>query len=63
LHGKIRTGKHLSDNFSIQNGLKSRCFIATAFQFYFGICHWVGPGKPGVTEIKWDTSAVGLSGG
>jgi hypothetical protein len=39
---------------------KRRCFIATAVQLCFGICHLEGPGKPVGTEIKWDTSAACL---
>jgi hypothetical protein len=40
-YGKVYIGKHLSDNFSIQNGLKQGdiYFIATAFQLCFRICH------------------------
>jgi hypothetical protein len=37
-----------------------RCFIATAFQLCFRICHQESPRKPGGTEIRWDTSAAGL---
>jgi hypothetical protein len=38
-HRKVHTGKHLSDPFPIQNGLKKwRCFISTAFQLCFRIC-------------------------
>jgi hypothetical protein len=60
-HSQVCLGKHLSDKFPIQNGIKKRrCFIATAFQLCFRVCHLEGPGKPGGTEIKWDTSAVGL---
>jgi hypothetical protein len=29
-------------------------------QLCFGLCHYEGPGNPDETEIKWDTSAVGL---
>jgi hypothetical protein len=39
-----------------------RCFITTAFQFCFAICHQEGPREPGGTEIEWDTSAFGLCG-
>jgi hypothetical protein len=27
-----------------------RCFITTAFQLWFRICHYSGPGKPGGTH-------------
>jgi hypothetical protein len=37
-----------------------RCFITTAFQLCFRICHQEGPRKSGGTEIKWDTSAARL---
>jgi hypothetical protein len=60
-YSKVCIGKHLSDNFHIQNGVKLRIFfIATAFQLYFRIPLWVSPGIPGGTEIKGDTSAAGL---
>jgi hypothetical protein len=37
---KVRIGRYLFDTFPIQNGLKKRrCFIATAFQLCFRICH------------------------
>jgi len=35
-----------------------RCFIATAFQLSFRVCHKEGSGKPGWLEIKWYTSAL-----
>jgi hypothetical protein len=39
-YSKVRKGKHLSDSFLTQNGLKkSRCSITTAFQLCFRICH------------------------
>jgi hypothetical protein len=38
-YSKVRTGKLLSDKFPIQNGLKQRCSITIAFQFYFRMCH------------------------
>jgi hypothetical protein len=55
-HRKVRVGKHLSDNFPIQNGLKQ----GDAFQLCLRVCHQEGPRKPGGIEIKWDTSAAGL---
>jgi hypothetical protein len=33
--------------------------IAIAFQLSFKLFHYEGPGKPGGTEIEWDTSASG----
>jgi hypothetical protein len=60
-YSKVSSSKDLSDVFPIQNSLKTRsCFIAIAFQLCFRICHLEGPGKPGGTEIKWNTSAAGL---
>jgi hypothetical protein len=39
-YSKVCIGKHLSDSFPIQNGLKQRrCSITTAFQRCFRICH------------------------
>jgi hypothetical protein len=39
-HSKVLIGKHLSNMFPIQNGLKQRrCFIAIAFQLLFRIYH------------------------
>jgi hypothetical protein len=49
---KVRVGKHLSDNFRNQNGLKQGDDLSPLLL--------EGPGIPGVTEIKWDTSAAGL---
>jgi hypothetical protein len=61
-YSKVRIGKHLSDSFPIQNGLKQGdALFATPFQLCFRICHLDGVGKPGRTEIKWDTSASALA--
>jgi hypothetical protein len=54
-YNKVRIGKHLSDYFPIQNGLKKENALPPLL-FNFAL----GPGKPGGAEIKWDTSAVGL---
>jgi hypothetical protein len=59
-HSKVRTGKHLSDTFTIQNGLKKGDALMPVFQLCLRICHYEGPVKPGETEIKWHTSAAGL---
>jgi hypothetical protein len=32
---------------------ETRCFIATALQLCFRICHYEGPRKPGGSENKW----------
>jgi hypothetical protein len=37
-YSKVCIGKHLSDDFPIQNGLKQGSFIAIAFQLCFRIC-------------------------
>jgi hypothetical protein len=55
-----RVGKSLSDKFTIENGLKQRDFITTAFQLCFRICHQEGSREPGGTDTEWDTSAFGL---
>jgi hypothetical protein len=44
-HSKVHIGRHLSDSFPIQNGLKqgdalSQLFFNSALE-----CHYVGPGK------------------
>jgi hypothetical protein len=60
-YSKVRVGKHLSDSFPIQNGLKQGDALSPLlFNFAFRISHSEGPGKPGGTEIEWDTSASGL---
>jgi hypothetical protein len=52
-YGKVHIGKHLSDNFPIQYGLKQGdALLPLLFNF--------ASGKPCGTEIKWDTSTVGL---
>jgi hypothetical protein len=57
-YSKVRIGTYLSDNFPIQNGLKQGDALSPrAFQLCFRIMLL---GKPGGTEIKWDTSAAGL---
>jgi hypothetical protein len=48
IYNEVHRGKHLSDDFPIQNVLKQG--IATSFQLYFSTCHCEGPGKPGGTE-------------
>jgi hypothetical protein len=55
-HSKVH--KHLSDSFPIQNDQKQRDAVITmAFQLFFAIYQYEGPGKPSGTKIKWDTSA------
>jgi hypothetical protein len=45
--------------FSYPKWSETRCSITTAIQRCFRICHQEGAGKPGGTEIEWDTSAFG----
>jgi hypothetical protein len=52
MYSKVRVGKHLSDNFHVQNDLKQGDTLSPLL-FNFA------PGKPGWTEIKWDTSVGG----
>jgi hypothetical protein len=44
-YSKVRVGKYLSDEFSIQNGLKQGDALSLAFQLYFRIRHQIGPEK------------------
>jgi hypothetical protein len=60
-YNKVHIGKHFSDTFPIQNGLKqgdtlSPLLFTFALEYAIRKC----PGKPGETEIKCDTSAAGL---
>jgi hypothetical protein len=57
-YSKVHIGKHLSDNFPIQKGLKHDDALLSLL--CFRICHQQGPEKPGGTEIKLDISAAGL---
>jgi hypothetical protein len=53
----IATGKNLSDNFPLQNGLNKRDIVITiALELCFGIYHLCGPREPGRSEIEWNTS-------
>jgi hypothetical protein len=59
-YNKDRIGKHLSDSFPFQNGLKQGDALSPLL-FNFALEYAVrSPGKPGGTETKWDTSASGL---
>jgi hypothetical protein len=49
---KDRIGKHLFDNFTIQNHLKQGDYLSAAFKLCFRIFHLGGPGKPGGTESE-----------
>jgi hypothetical protein len=57
---KVHIGKHLSDNFPIQNDLKHGDTLLLLL-FNFALEYAIRKvGKPGGTEIKWDISAAGL---
>jgi hypothetical protein len=59
-YNKIRIGKHSSDSFPIQNGLKQGDALPPLL-FNFALEYATRKAqKPGGTEIKWDTSASGL---
>jgi hypothetical protein len=52
---------HLSDSFPIQNGLEQGDALSPLlFNFALEYAIRKDPGKPGGTEIEWDTSASGL---
>jgi hypothetical protein len=58
-YGKVHVGKLLSDDFPIQNGLKTRtCSITIAFQSFFTIHHQESPRKLSQFGTEWDTSAL-----
>jgi hypothetical protein len=60
MHSKVQTGKHLSDNFPIQNVIKQGDALSPLlFNFVYNMP--LGRSrKPGGTEINWATSAAGL---
>jgi hypothetical protein len=59
MYSKVRIDKYFIVSYPEWSKTR-RCFIVTAFQLFFRIYNLEGPGKPGGTEIRWDTSAVGL---
>jgi hypothetical protein len=61
IYSKIHIGKQLSDSCPIQKGLNQGVQSPLLFQLHSRICCQEGPGKPGGTEIEWDTSASGLN--
>jgi hypothetical protein len=63
-YNKFHIGKYFSDMFPIQNGIKrGDALMLLLSDFALKILHSEGPGKPGRTEIKWDTSVVCLCQG
>jgi hypothetical protein len=59
-HSKVHIGKHLSDNFLIQNGLKQDALSPLLFNFALEYAIRKVHGKSDGTETEWDTSASGL---
>jgi hypothetical protein len=52
-YSKVHIGKHMSDDFPIQNGLnQGDALLPLLFNFALEMCHQEGPGKPSGTEIK-----------
>jgi hypothetical protein len=60
-YSDVCIGKHLSDSFPIQNGLKQGDALSSLL-FNFALEYAIRKvrGKPGGTEIERDTSASGL---
>jgi hypothetical protein len=58
-YSKVRIGKHLSDSFPIQNGIKQEDALSPLL-FNFSLEYAISRGKSGGTEIEWDISASGL---
>jgi hypothetical protein len=56
---RVLIGKHLSDSFLIQNGLKERDALSP-LRFNFASEYAIKNVQPGETEIEWTTSASGL---
>jgi hypothetical protein len=60
-YSKVHIGKDLSDSFPIQNGLKQGDALSPLLlNFALEYAIRKVQGKPGGTEIEWDTSASGL---
>jgi hypothetical protein len=60
-YSKVRISKLMSESFPIQNGLKQGDALSPLFlNFALEYATRIGSVKPGVTEVKWDTSSSGL---
>jgi hypothetical protein len=57
-YSEVCIGKHLSESFSIQNGLKQGYALSPLlFKFTLAYAITKVQKRPGWTEIEWDTSA------
>jgi hypothetical protein len=61
MYSGIYKGKHLSDNFPIRNGLKRDALSALLVNLSLGYTIRKVQENQWETEIKWDTTASGLS--
>jgi hypothetical protein len=52
-YSRVRTGKNVSDKFTVENGLKQEDALSPLlFNFAFEICHHEGPREPGGTDSE-----------
>jgi len=57
-YSRVRVVSHLSDVFSIRNGLKQGDALSPLlFKFALELRHYKVSGQPGWLEVKWYTSA------
>jgi hypothetical protein len=60
-YSEVRVGKHLSDTFPTQNGLKQGDALSSLlFNFASEYAITKSPRKSSQFGIEWDTSAIGL---